>query len=113
MAISRTIQNQLAKGDFEGVENEWLSRLETDPTDLDYFTGVARALAGNGEAKRARLLLEMLDEQLREGRWAARLDLLRRAGTLLLPPDKVHPAIVSTLNKLYGDRSTFQGLAGA
>jgi transcription elongation GreA/GreB family factor len=113
MAISRTIQNQLAKGDFEGVENEWLSRLETDPTDLDYFTGVARALAGNGEEKRARLLLEMLDEQLREGQWAARLDLLRRVGTLLLPPDKVHPAIVSTLNKLYGDRSTFKGLAEA
>jgi transcription elongation GreA/GreB family factor len=113
MAITRTIQHQLAKGDFEAVENEWLSRLEAEPTDLDYFTGVARALAGNGEEKRARLLLEMLDEQLREGRWAARLELLRRVGTLLLPPDKVHPAIVSTLNKLYGDRSTFKGLAEA
>jgi transcription elongation GreA/GreB family factor len=113
MAISRTTQNLLAKGDFDSVENEWLARLEEEPGDLDYFVGVARALAGNGEEKRARVLLEMLDEQLREGRWAARLDLLRRAGTLLLPADKVHSAIVSTLTKLYGDRSTFKGLAEA
>jgi transcription elongation GreA/GreB family factor len=113
MAISRTTQNLLAKGDFEGIENEWLARLEEEPADLDYFVGVARALAGNSEEKRARLLLEMLDEQLRQGRWAARLELLRRAGTLLLPADKVHPAIVSTLTYLYGGRSTWKGLAEA
>jgi transcription elongation GreA/GreB family factor len=113
MAISRTTQNLLAKGDFEGIENEWLARLEEDPADLDYFTGVARALAGSGEEKRARLLLEMLDEQLRQGRWAARLELLRRAGTLLLAADKIHPAIVSTLTYLYGSRSTWKGLAEA
>jgi transcription elongation GreA/GreB family factor len=113
MAISRSIQNHLSKGDFDAVENEWLGRQEETPEDLDYFVGVARALAGNGEEKRARLLLEMLDETLREGRWAARLKLLRRAGELMLPPEKLHPAIVSTLGKLYGDRSTFKGLSDA
>ena len=89
MPISRSIQNHLTKGDFDAVENEWLAHLEDALEDLDYFVGVARALAGNGEEKRARLLLEMLDEQLREGQWAARLDLLRRAGTLLLPPTRM------------------------
>jgi transcription elongation GreA/GreB family factor len=113
MAISRSIQNHLGKGDFDAVENDWLAHLEEAPEDLDYFVGVARALAGNGEEKRARLLLEMLDETLREGRWAARLKLLRRAGELMLPPDKLHPAIVSTLGKLYGERSTFKGLSEA
>jgi transcription elongation GreA/GreB family factor len=113
MAISRTTQNLLAKGDFDSIENEWLARLEEEPGDLEYFVGVARALAGNGEEKRARVLLEMLDEQLRDGRWAVRLALLRRAGTLLLAADKVHSAITSTLTKLYGDRSTFKGLAEA
>jgi transcription elongation GreA/GreB family factor len=113
MAISRTTQTQLAKGDLESIESEWLTRLEENPADLDYFVGVARALAGNGEEKRARTMLEMLDEQLREGAWKVRLDLLRRAGTLLLPADKLHPTIVSTLTKLYGDRSTFKGLAEA
>lgn len=113
MAISRTTQQHLEKGDFEALENDWLARLGQDPADLDYFVGVARALGGNGEEERARFLLEMLDEQLRDGRWAARLRLLQRAGHLLLPPEAIHPAIVQTLEKLYGRQSTFKGLAEA
>jgi transcription elongation GreA/GreB family factor len=114
MAISRTTQNSLARGDFDAVENDWLQRLEEDPADLDYFVGVARALAGNGEEKRARLLLEMLDEQLRGAdRWLVRLRLLRRAAPLLLPAEKIYPAIVSTLGKLYGGRSLFKELSDA
>ncbi|HYU34989.1 MAG TPA: GreA/GreB family elongation factor [Thermoanaerobaculia bacterium] len=111
MAISRNTQNHLAKGDFSALEGEWLASLEQDPIDLDYFVGVARALSGNSEEGRARDLLELLDEQLREkGAWAARLKLLQRAGNLLLPPEKVHPTVVATLGKLYGDRPTYKGL---
>jgi transcription elongation GreA/GreB family factor len=111
MTISRNTQNHLAKGDFATLEGEWLANLEQDPTDLDYFVGVARALTGNNEEGRARDLLELLDEQLREqGAWAARLKLLQRVGPLLMPPDKIHPTIVSTLGKLYGERPTYKGL---
>jgi transcription elongation GreA/GreB family factor len=111
MAISRNTQNHLSKGDFSALEGEWLASLEQDPTDLDYFVGVARALTGNAEEGRARDLLEMLDDQLREkGAWAARLKLLKRVGTLLLPADKIHPTIISTLGKLYGSRGTYKGL---
>jgi len=111
MAISRNTQNHLAKGDLTALEEEWLSSLEQDPTDLDYFVGVARALTGNAEDGRARDLLELLDEQLREkGAWATRLKLLQRAGHLLLPPDKIHPTVVATLGKLYGGRATYKGL---
>jgi transcription elongation GreA/GreB family factor len=111
MAISRNTQNHLAKGDFAALEGEWLASLEQDPTDLDYFVGVARALVGNGQEGRARDLLEMLDEQLREGaHWSARLKLLKRTGQLILPADKIHPTIVSTLGKLYSGRGTYKGL---
>ncbi|HBL28286.1 MAG TPA: hypothetical protein DD490_15735 [Acidobacteria bacterium] len=111
MAISRTTQNHLAKGDFSALEGEWLANLEQEPLDLDYFVGVARALSGNSEDARARNLLELLDEQLREkGAWAARLKLLQRAGHLLLPPDKIHPTLVATLGKLHGNRATYKGL---
>ena len=111
MAISRNTQSHLAKGDFAALEGEWLSSLEQDPTDLDYFVGVARALVGNGQEGRARDLLEMLDEQLREaGQWAARLKLLKRASPLFIPADKIHPTIVSTLGKLFADRATYKGL---
>jgi transcription elongation GreA/GreB family factor len=111
MAISRTTQTLLAKGDFDALEGEWLAHIDQDPTDLDYFVGVARALGGTGEEERARLLLELLDDQLRERElWAARLALLKRAASLLLPPDRIHPTIVATLNRLYGDRATYKAL---
>ena len=111
MAISRDTQNQLEKGNFEALEADWLARIGQDPTDLDYFVGVARALSGNGEDKRARVLLELLDEQLRGGRWPLGLRLLQRAGHLLLPADKMHSAVVSTLEKMYGGQSNFKALS--
>jgi transcription elongation GreA/GreB family factor len=113
MAISRETQNQLEKGDFEALEADWLARMGQDPTDLDYFVGVARALSGNGEDKRARLLLELLDEQLRGGQWPVRLKLLQRAGHLLLPAEKMPPAVISTLEKIYGSQSNFKALSEA
>ncbi len=114
MAISRNTQQHLAKGDFETLEGEWLAAMGQNPGDLDYFVGVARALTGAGQEDRARLLLEMLDEQLREsGRWDIRRKLLQRVGTVLFTPEKLHPAILSTLKQLYGDRSIYQGLVEA
>lgn len=111
MTISRTTQNQLAKSDFEAIEGEWLTHLDESPADLDYFVGVARALVGTGEETRARSLLELLDEQLREsGLWAPRLQLLKRAGALFVPADKLHPTVSATLSKLFADRSIFKAL---
>ena len=111
MTISRTTQSQLSKGDFDSIEGDWLARIEQDPNDLEYFVGVARALVGTGEEGRARSLLELLDDHLREsGRWAVRLQLLKRAGTIFLAADKLHPTVSSILGKLYGDRSTYKAL---
>jgi len=109
MTISRTTQNQLAKGDFDAIEGEWLARLDGNLADLDYFVGVARALVGTGEEPRARSLLELLDDQLREGgHWALRLRLLQRAGALFLPDEKLHPTVSATLSKLYGGHATYK-----
>src|SRR4051794_12391945 len=111
MTISRSTQSQLSKGDFDSIEGDWLARIENDPADLDYYVGVARALVGTGEEGRARSLLELLDDHLREsGRWALRLQLLKRAGALYFPADKLHPTVSSTLGKLYGDRSIYKAL---
>ncbi len=114
MTITRTTQNQLTKGDFDALEGEWLAQLDKDPSNLDYFVGVARALVGSGEESRAASLLELLDDQLRENsRWAVRLQLLKRAGAIFVPADKLHPTLSSTLGKLYGDRSTYKALSEA
>jgi transcription elongation GreA/GreB family factor len=111
MAISRTIQGALLKGDFDTIEDEWLNRLGEGPEDLDYFVGVARALSGQGEGERARALLDLLDDQLRQRkRWPIRLKLLERAGHLLLTSEKLHAAILDTLKALYGNHSSYKML---
>ncbi|MEA2692039.1 MAG: hypothetical protein QOJ16_1426 [Acidobacteriota bacterium] len=114
MTISRTIQAHLAKSDFAAVESDWLGHLGEAPNDLDYYVGVARALIGTAEDERARFLLGMLDEQLKEQKqWAVRLKLLERIGSVLLPPEKLHPEILASLDHLYAGRPTYKGLREA
>src|SRR5687768_1590712 len=114
MTISREIQTQLAKSDYDAIENAWLQHLASEPADLDYFVGVARALTGVSEDERARLLLELLDAELRRlGRWRERLALLRRAGGLLMPAELLHGEILATLRELHGASPNFSGLAEA
>ena len=112
MAVSRTIQRFLAQGDFAALEDDWLEHTATDADDVAYFGGVARALAGHGEEERARFLLDLLDDQLRDrGRFAVRLRLLERAGELLFPAERLHGEIVATLGEIYAGNAHFEGLA--
>lgn len=114
MAVAPDIRRSLERQDFDSIEDHWLTHLAQDPDDLGFFIGIARALTGVAEDERARFLMEMLDEALREqGRWETRLELLRRAGTLLFEPEAVHPAIVETLEALHGDTPSFAGLVQA
>ncbi len=114
MTISRDIKHYLETEDFDAIEDEWLGRLAEGSADLGYYAGIARALVGAGEEERSRFLLEMLDDHLREhASWETRLDLLRRAGSLLLDPEALHPEILATLEKLHGASASFTGLVKA
>jgi transcription elongation GreA/GreB family factor len=114
MAVPQDIRKAIEKQDTESIEDRWLAHVAEAPADLDFFVGVARALSGVAEDERARFLLEMLDEALRsEERWETRLALLRRAGSLLLEPEDLHPAILETLEALHGDTPSFEGLVRA
>jgi transcription elongation GreA/GreB family factor len=114
MAISRTVQGYLSKNDFSSIEDDWLAAVSQNPEDLDYFVGVARALVGTDESERARFLLNMLDGELQErGLWALRLALLKRAGSLVLAPEELHPAILTSLKGLHADRPNYEILEEA
>ncbi len=93
------------------LEDDWLSEIESDPTDLDYLLGIAEPLAAAGEEERARGLLELLDSELVSGgHWTARLDLLRRAAPLYLKPVKLQRELVTTLQALWPDKPNLQAM---
>ena len=103
------IEENIAAGEVETVEEAWMARLEEDPRDLAYFAPIARALGKVGEGDTARFLLELLDEQLIAGQhWQDRLKLLRRVGPLLIDTDKIHPAILENLGKLLGHMPSYE-----
>jgi len=108
MPVPSDIQAHLDAQRFDAVEDAWLTRLDERPDDAPFFGTVGQALERAGEGDRARLLLEMVDEQLREAaRWGARLELLQHAGALLFAAQELHPEILRTLGEIHGHCPSF------
>ena len=107
-----SIQEAIAAGRFDAVEDQWLARLDSAAEDIRFFVDAARALADEGEAEQAAPLLELVDEHLAaEAAWEARLELLRRAAPLWLTEDSIHPEIVRTLERMYEQSPSYSALA--
>jgi transcription elongation GreA/GreB family factor len=105
------LRKYIERGDFQALEEAWLTRLTEDPTDLDFFVGAARALKGAGEAPRAGSLLAWLDDELaRAGNDVTRLGLARAAGELLRPAAELHGSILGILRRLHGACPSLEGL---
>jgi transcription elongation GreA/GreB family factor len=112
MAIPRNVRKLIEGGQFDAVEDDWLEHMETQPDDLDYFAGVARPLAAAGETDRARLLLDLVDDNFeKDDLREQRLDLLRQTGDLRFEPAELHSRILDLLRRLYPDSPSFEGLA--
>jgi transcription elongation GreA/GreB family factor len=112
MSEITSIQEAIAAGRVDEVEDRWLAGLDSAADRIPFFVEVAQALAGGGEGDRLAPLLELADEHLvTEGDWQARLELLRGAARLWLPEEQVHPEIVRTLEQLYAASPSYADLA--
>ncbi|MEM6453684.1 MAG: GreA/GreB family elongation factor [Acidobacteriota bacterium] len=111
MALADDLERNLASKDFDAVEDTWLALLEQPDTDLDVFLDAAKDMAAAGEDGRARPLLDMLDEQLRNREaWALRLEVLREVGAVMHDPARLHKAVVDTLRALHGEHHIFEAM---
>ena len=98
---AETIQRVRSR-DFDAIEDEWLERLDSDPTETTYFVEVAGVLADSDQIETARPLLRLLDEELAErGALRERLDLLLAVGQLFLRPGTIHETVVEILQEIY------------
>ncbi len=111
MTLSRNLRKAIERSDFAAVEDDWLARLDEDPTQIEYFVLVARSLAGAGQSDRAQLLVDLVDEQLRKaGEWRRRLELMESCRELHPAGAKPHPEILSTLEQIYQGLPSFGGM---
>ena len=107
----RTLQEYRALGESASLEDDWISEIESAPEDLDYFVGLALPLATAGEEERTRALLELYDSEIRErGLWRQRLELLRRAGALVVRPSRLQKELVTTLERLWTEKPNLRSL---
>jgi transcription elongation GreA/GreB family factor len=90
------------------LDDDWISEIERDPAETDWFFSVAEGFVAAGEPDRVRGLVELWDDELRERRlWSQRLELLRRLGALVHKPAKLHKEVVATLDGLWSGHDNF------
>ncbi|MCM2270297.1 MAG: hypothetical protein NDJ75_09355, partial [Thermoanaerobaculia bacterium] len=84
------------------LDDDWINEVERDPADTEWFLTIAEGLLAAGEPERVRGLVELWDDELRERRlWPARLELLRRLGSLIHKPSRLHKEVVATLEGVW------------
>ena len=106
MRIPQRIQENLARGDIDAIEADWLAAVEGEIA-VDTFLNVTKGLIRLGEEERVGTLLELLDDQLHErGLWVERLDLIRGAGNLFVRSGQIYDTVLDTLHELYRDRQS-------
>jgi transcription elongation GreA/GreB family factor len=108
---TRTIEEYRAPGSTASLEDDWIAAVEAEPENLDSFLELARALVANDEEERARGLLELYDAELK-GRslFLTRLELLRRAGLLVVKPNKLQREILGTLEGIWSSKPNFKSI---
>ncbi len=105
MALPQKLTDALAAKNFQEVESEWLSAADQSPQEIEGFIRAAETLDRLGQADKARSLLSLLDDQLKEkGLYDLRLDLLRGAGKRWVKAGTMFETVLSTIDLLYADR---------
>lgn len=105
----RTFEQYRSSDQLGALDDDWLLAVEETPEDLDYFLSLAQPLAEEGDQDRARDLLDLyLDELSKRELWEVRLELLRRAGSLAVRPNRLQREVLQTLEAMWGNRPTFR-----
>ncbi|HEX7150540.1 MAG TPA: GreA/GreB family elongation factor, partial [Thermoanaerobaculia bacterium] len=93
---------------FDDLEALWMNKIESDPTDIDTFITIAKALRKAEQRSQSDTLLGLLGDVLKERElWPQRLHVLKEVGRLSKHPAQMRPQIEEALRKSYGSRKSF------
>ncbi len=89
-------------GNLDALEDMWMSRMESDPTDLEFFLPVFAALVRKDEKKRAEVLVQLLFDSFPEDQKNTYDELL--IGLLVLWPDfkRARDRVIERLREFHG-----------
>src|SRR5690349_5891256 len=86
-----------------------MNQLDSDPSDVDAFLTVAKALRKAEQRTQSDTLVGLLADTLLEKKmWLERLHVLKELGRLSKHPATLRPQIEQALRGAYGRRKSFQ-----
>ena len=94
---------------FDELESLWMAQIDADPSDVDAFLRVAKALRKAEQRSQSDTLLGLLADTLLEKKlWPQRLHVLKELGRLSKHPMQMRPQIEQALRNALGHRKSFQ-----
>ena len=94
---------------FDDLEALWMSRIEADPSDVESFITIAKALRKAEQRGQSDTLLGLLADVLKERQlWGQRLQVLKEVGRLSKHPVQLRPQIEEALRKSVGTHKNFE-----
>lgn len=94
---------------FEDLEAMWMSRLESDPSDIEDFVATAKLLRKADERSRADALLGLLGDSLKENKlWLQRLAVLKEVVRLAKHPANFRKEIEEAVTNSFSARPSFK-----
>ncbi|MGH7336931.1 MAG: hypothetical protein ACREI7_05095, partial [Myxococcota bacterium] len=110
--MSRLPFEEYRSGSAGGIlEDDWLTEVERDPGDADWFVSTLQALVAGGESERAKSLAELWDAELADRKLhPQRLEALRKVGPLAHKLPKLQREVLATLEALYPAKPNFAAM---
>jgi transcription elongation GreA/GreB family factor len=108
MAFRDDAQRLIQEKKFDELESLWMTRLDEDPSDVDTFIHVAKALRKAEQRTQSDTLLGLLGDALKERKlWRQRFAVLKEIGRLHKHPAQLRPQIEDALRKALGTHRSF------
>jgi len=94
---------------FDDLESLWMDQIESDPTDVDTFVSIAKALRKSEQRTQSDTLLGLLADTLLERKlWHQRLAVLKEIGRLSKHPATMRPQFEQALRGAYEGHKSFK-----
>lgn len=108
MAFHDQAQQLIQQKKFDALESLWMTELDRDPSDVDSFITIAKALRKAEQRSQSDTLLGLLGDALKDQQlWLQRLAVVKEIGRLSKHPAHLRPQFEEALRKAFGSRKSF------